>query len=207
MPSSLTICTVSFNSASFIQLNYDFIRRLNPGAEFEFLVVDNTPEKKREARIVPESVPYSVYPGVEADVTNETFPKGDHHGRALNKVIREVKTRYALILDPDFFIVRPNWIEDVLTHMKQKSLAFFGAPYSPRYPQKYRYFPTVMCVFIDLEQVNKDALNFRPGIHNPLLARKELRLRRRRSGPEEVLEYWNYFAYRPFYVGRLEDTG
>ena len=47
--------------------------------------------------------------------------------------------------------------------MKTKNLAFFGAPWNPNWFTKYRYFPCVHCMFIDLENVKLDTLDFRPG--------------------------------------------
>ena len=46
--------------------------------------------------------------------------------------------------------------------MKAMGLAVFGAPGPPRWAYKNRYFPCVHCMFVDLEQVSIDRLDFEP---------------------------------------------
>ena len=41
-------------------------------------------------------------------------------------------------------------------------LAVFGAPWHPRWVYKNRYFPCVHCMFVDLDRVSIDALDFEP---------------------------------------------
>ena len=66
--------------------------------------------------------------------------------------------------------------------------AFFGVPWHPRWSNKYRYFPCPHCLFIDLERVGIDTLDFTPETrsvsnvpvrtvtdHTPSLLRRALR--------------------------------
>jgi len=203
----LTICSVSFKSASFLELNWELTRRLNPDALFNFVVVDNTPTKFRDALMNRTSGRFKVVDRVPID-NEQMFPKGYHHGAALNEIVRKVETRYVLILDPDFFIVRENWITDVLTHMNEGKYAFFGAPYCPIYEQKYRYFPTIMCAFIDLHQVDKESIDWCPGNRNPILSEKNQRLEARKAGVKLIKgSRWERFFKRPSYIGKVEDSG
>ena len=87
-----------------------------------------------------------------------------HHAAGLNKALERVATRYVLFLDPDFFIIRPNWIEDVLEHMDTRGLSFWGAPYHPARSIKYRYFPGPACMLVDLKRAARSELDFRPEI-------------------------------------------
>ena len=73
-----------------------------------------------------------------------------------------MKTRYVLFCDPDFYIVKVGWASEVLGHMKAMGLAVFGAPWHPRWVYKNRYFPCVHCMFVDLEKVPLDRLDFEP---------------------------------------------
>ncbi len=86
-----------------------------------------------------------------------------------------VRTRFVLIADPDFYIVRPDWIRGVVGHMEVNRVGFFGAPWHPRWYRKYRYFPSVHCLFIDLASVESELLDFLPG------TRAVTRRRRRRE--------------------------
>ncbi len=73
-----------------------------------------------------------------------------HHAAGLNRALERVATRYALVIDPDFYVVRPGWIAEVLAHVRAEDLAAFGAPWNPRWYQKFRYFPCTHFMVLDL---------------------------------------------------------
>jgi len=87
-----------------------------------------------------------------------------HHASGLNKTLDSITSRYALFFDPDFFIVKPNWIRDIIAHMQRRQLSLFGVPYYPDRNAKYRYFPCVICLFIDLGSIMKSDLDISPEI-------------------------------------------
>ncbi len=76
-----------------------------------------------------------------------------HHAFGLDVAFAGVTTRYAIAMDPDFYVVRPDWITDVLRHMRTENVAVFGAPWNPRWYQKFRYFPCTHFLVLDLTQV------------------------------------------------------
>lgn len=153
----VTICTVSFHNAPHLKLNYEWTEILNQGAgTAHWVVAENSPPQAQD-RLTAEDPCFQVIEGA---------PPGDapnlHHTLALHKCFDYVKTRFALILDPDFYIVRPDWIDAVTQHMLRQELAFFGVPWHPRFASKYRYFPAVHCFFVDRSRVTLDKLDFRP---------------------------------------------
>jgi hypothetical protein len=158
---TLTIITVSYCHKALIEFNIEFVKQMNPDAEAKWIIVENTPKDENDRLeigdfkegIVVEGVP-NTFMGVAA--------ASYHHASGLNTALKKVETKYALILDPDFFIVRKNWINDVLVHMKINSLTFFGAPYNPKRYMKYRYFPCIHCMFIDLSKIDKGKIDFTP---------------------------------------------
>ncbi len=75
-----------------------------------------------------------------------------HHAAGLNLALEQVKTRYAVVIDPDLYVVRPGWVAEVIRHMAERDLAVFGAPWNPRWYQKYRYFPCTHLMVIDLQK-------------------------------------------------------
>jgi len=83
-----------------------------------------------------------------------------HHAAGLNLALENVRTRYAVVIDPDLYVVRPNWLREVIQHMADHDLAVFGAPWNPRWYQKFRYFPCTHLMVIDLQKVRwrKDML-------------------------------------------------
>ena len=184
----ITIVSVyhSATAKRFLELNYALTKKLNPGGNWEWILGDNThegfsdkiPEGEKFAKIVrgfDESDPASA-----PNFGNFPIKKiGCYwHGGSINKVIKHVNTRFMLVLDNNFYVLRKNWLNDAMEHMKKNDLAFFGAPNPPSNPIKYRYFPEVHCIFIDLEKVGLDTLDFMPAydlLPNPGVFRKTVR--------------------------------
>ena len=170
MDVSLTICSVSFKSAHYLTLNWELTRQLNTGADFwKWMVIENTPEGAIGKLSLDDSK-FVIMPGMDVP-KNITGRASYHHAAALNKVISYVKTRFLLILDPDFFIVRKNWINEVTGHMIKNDLGFFGAPWHPRWYRKYRYFPCVHCMFIDLNRISLTDIDFMPDLFKSFVSK------------------------------------
>lgn len=159
MAQELTIVSVYHNRLSkrLLELNGEFTRALNRSADFKWLVGDNTP---RDFQDKIDGKTFTVIPNPE-----DHHGLGSHqHATAVNKCLKEVRTRFVLSLDSDFYIVRNEWITDVLAYMKANDLAFFGVTYHAQDYAKYRYFPWVACIFIDLQKVPADTIDFMPQI-------------------------------------------
>lgn len=75
-----------------------------------------------------------------------------HHAGGLNLALDHVRTRYAVVIDPDLYVVRPDWIRQIVDHMAKNDLAVFGVPWNPRWYQKFRYFPCTHLMVIDLQK-------------------------------------------------------
>ncbi len=166
MPShpELTICTVSYESTEWLRLNLELVRRLNPDSGFRWLVAENSLADST-TRLGSDEPGFEVIEGA----AHETKPYGSasyHHAAGLNIITRLVSTRYLLILDPDFFILRKNWIQDIIAHMRSGNVAILGAPWHPKRASKFRYFPCAHCTFIDLHKIPKETLDFAPDYEN-----------------------------------------
>lgn len=154
---NLTICSVSYGCYRYLSLNWELSRALNADTGFEWILMDNA-VGSREERVPQEDHRFSVYQGTPRGSESASW----HHATALNSLVSLVSTRFLLVLDPDFYIVRGNWISDVLEHMKGRELSFFGAQWHPADYKKMRYFPSPHCMFIDLKRVSPDSLDFLP---------------------------------------------
>ena len=75
-----------------------------------------------------------------------------HHAAGLNIALENVTTRYAVVIDPDLYVIRPNWLQEVIDHMSEHDLAVFGVPWNPRWYQKFRDFPCTHLMVIDLQK-------------------------------------------------------
>ena len=158
--SSLSICTVIHNEIDLLLRNMHLTEYLNPDTEFNWIVADNRPIEKQAAISHQSNV--LLVPGAQPP---ESVPKqiraSYHHALGLNSALKHVTTRFLAFLDPDFFVIQRDWINLVIEHMLKKKLAFFGAPYHPKFYDKYRYFPCAICMFIDLENIPKEQIDFR----------------------------------------------
>lgn len=151
----LSIISVKFGSSVWLEQNLELIRRLNPNSNHDFFVVNNDSDPNfkpsREIKVLP-AVPRVL----KAD-------KGSyHHAAALNSALPFVQTRFLLILDPDFYVICPNWIEAVIENMKSRGLACFGSIWHPRWTYQYRYFPSVHFMLFDLQKIPLETLDFTP---------------------------------------------
>ncbi len=154
-----TICTVAYHNFSLLQENIQLTRSLNPSAHIKWLVVNNDISDSSIYQLQSECV--HVIDGVPR-VTKGSDRGSHHHAAALNRAIAAVDSNLCLILDPDFYIVRPRWATDVEKHLQDYNLAFFVSVWHPSHYKKYRYFPSVHCMFIDLKKVERVNLDFTP---------------------------------------------
>lgn len=182
MTEPLTICTVSWNSGPYLRQNRYLTEQLNPGADVRWIVAENSPEDSA-TRLGDDEPGFRIIEGAGPGHT-PTY----HHTLALRRCIDLSDTRFVLVLDPDLFIVRPDWVRDVIGHMLVQCLAVLGVPWHPQSSGKYRYFPAVHFSIFDTSFFDKSAIDFRPDYPNGT------------SDPEWP-EGWNsdcaYFAISP----------
>lgn len=210
----LTICTVSFKHKNLIEANIDFVDKMNPRMNIFWIVVENTPEGTSEKLTIGDRKNLKVIQGI-ANNFQGVASASYHHASGLNAAIKEVKTRYALILDPDFYIVKKDWAGEVLKHMKKNNLTFFGAPYNPKRYMKYRYFPCIHCVFIDLGKISKEKLDFSPQYEQePLLVNRGIVAAKRRMKAKllhefiyKLKQHARFMIKRSAVIGSSRDTG
>src|SRR3989344_5037629 len=168
MKYDFTICSSYYSpqSKALLELNRELAEAKNPGISLPWVVADNTPpgfvgEKLNDKR-------FTFVPGArELEPEHITgYHRGKtpscEHGVVLNNFHKYVKTRFALIVDNDFFIIQKGWIDRVLRHMDENNITFFGSPFHPRYYHKLRYFPCPQLFFIDTKHMPLDSLNFMP---------------------------------------------
>ena len=176
---AVSLCTVATPlHRRLVGLNHQLTSRLNPSTTTTWLVVDNPDVHSQGGGLADPETMGQIAPGarilqgpslgaVHAEALAASAAGGDeperrrllqkylgsyHHAAALELAMRHVGTRFVIIMDPDFYVLRPGWIERVLAHMQAEGLAAFGAPWSPRWYQKYRGFPCTHLMVLDLER-------------------------------------------------------
>lgn len=157
----LTVCTVSYNSARHLRANWRLTQQQNSGTfPIRWIVAENSPCE----------APYRLAPFENNDdwLTVIRGPeKGSmranmHHAIGLHICLNLVKSRFVVVLDPDFYFVRTGWANSMIDHMLSHDIAIFGVPWHPKFNSKYRYFPCVHCMFIDLHKIPVDSIDFLP---------------------------------------------
>jgi len=173
--SELTICSVYYSehSKKCLELNVELTKKANPKYNWTWIVGDNT---LGESKIKPQGKRLLIVPGTEVPDSMPLGVRGSyHHAAALNKLLCYIKTRFVLFLDYDFYIIRPEWMKDVISHMMDNSLSFLGAPWHPKWHIKYRYFPCVHCLFVDLDKVSIQSIDFTPKFDKGITRLEELK--------------------------------
>ena len=119
MDNKITICTVCAEDFEIINKNISYIEKNNE-INIDWLITINQYFSHKENNLKSKSnIKYL-----------KGFPSGEiesisiDHSIGLNKTIDLIKTRYAVFLDPDFFILKKNSINEVLKYMKIKDLSF-----------------------------------------------------------------------------------
>jgi hypothetical protein len=159
----LTICTVVYGDVPFLEAHRSLAARLNPDRQLDWLVVANQPAPPFELEPVPHATT-RVIEGAEppGDPDGGKRHRSWHHAAGLALATPHLHTRFVLVCDADCFLVRPGWADDVVAHMTERGLAFFGVPYHPRLPIKMRGVPCAVALFIDTELVDLAALDWTP---------------------------------------------
>jgi hypothetical protein len=154
--SDLTICSVSFHSSLHLAANYELTRAIN--GDVRWIVAQNGPHEELPGFVtIPGAEPPKTIPSANPNIKIASY----HHALALNATVPHIKTRFALFLDPDFFVVPPLAI--MLEHMAKNRLTFFGAPYAidPSKPRR-QDFPCAFCMFVDGERADLSQFDFSP---------------------------------------------
>jgi len=170
---SITVVTVAGpDDGPLLWRNAQLIHSKNPGVEISLYVIDNS--RHAGGAPIEESPLWTVLDGISRNDPrlHAQSPESSQHGLALNHFISSIpiRTRYLIVLDPDFYIYYDNWIKEATDYMGSCGLAFFGAPWHPKWFTKYRNFPCVHCLFIDTQRVNLKDLDFTPDLKMSMAA-------------------------------------
>jgi len=159
----LTICSVYHSEMTkrILIMNEEFMKYMNPGVSWIRLAANNS--LKEPIHLNTPGI-IELPGGTVPDTAPSNSWEGYHDGAATNALLSHVKTRFALILDYDFFAIRKNWITETLNYMKEHNVALLGAPYHPKYWTKFRYFPAKYFLLVDLEKIGNEFYewDFRP---------------------------------------------
>jgi len=164
----LSIVTVSYKSKQLLEVLARCIEDLNPDVHYEWLVVQNTPEETQDQDIRRNDSRFRFIEGpflTQEESENRAYGSF-HHAKALALGYSYARAEIVLVIDPDFFILFPNWIQHAVKMMERNKLDFFGAEYPSRRIRDYKNFPMVSCMFVhrgNLHRQGMYSLDFSPG--------------------------------------------
>ena len=158
---------------SYITRNIDLIKKLNKKDNYIIYLIDNFYESSDDLNFNDQNI--FVIKGVSQNNSiNSNFRGSYQHAESLNRFMKENKilTNYLLVLDPDFFILQNDWIKNITEFMETDNIDFFGSPWHPKWYTKYRDFPCVHCLFMNMNKVKQESLDFIPNLINKTSLKK-----------------------------------
>ncbi len=172
----LTICSASCNSQDYIENNLKNLQQRYDN--FTWVIAESQQDVNVPLKNL-DDVRVQIIPGASKEEVHDTIlEKGVHtstarsissalasydHAANLHKCIEHINTRYALLLDPDCFIVQD--IGRLINIMQQKDLACMGTAYNKtlqKTKNRIGHIPNVTCMLIDTDKIPKSWMSFYP---------------------------------------------
>lgn len=131
----LTICFTCYRNISWIIWNLVIIFRLNPTTKCHLVVVNSNKYLRfyfekillRLCLLTSSKLIFSLT-HVRNSEKGLLLKGSAQHGAALDSIKAYVKTKYVLILDPDFIVVNSNWIDFCFSLLSSNKISLFGFP-------------------------------------------------------------------------------
>jgi hypothetical protein len=160
----ITIISCSYGHSEILNHNIQLMRRKNQYCQFKWVVAECTPAQD-QGLYPPLSKEFDLIQGQDKP-TQYYAPSSYQHALSLNKALQYVETRYLLVLDPDFFVLRKESLSEMIGYMKSKHIHLLGVPWHPRHYIKYKDFPCLHCLMIDTAHIDKASIDFQPIYEN-----------------------------------------
>ncbi len=124
-----TIICVNYKTSVYMRWQFKILHEFNNPEDFEIIIVDNSRPSEKEIfdkMIAQYNKKYNTIKIIYH--TPKAESASGQHAEGLNIAIKEANSKYTLIHDPDFFFVKPNYL-DFLASFLDKGLVAVGAPY------------------------------------------------------------------------------
>ena len=156
---TITILSVSFNSSSHLKRLFENLSTKTAHLNnLKFLIVDNTNGQDKNL--------YSTF-----DKTNNLkILKNDNHSKqrsishasALDLGMKNIDTKYTLIVDPDIHIFQEKWDQICIKEIELNKKTVIGAPYPQWKLGKIHNYPSVVFMFFQTNLVQNFGKTFYP---------------------------------------------
>lgn len=160
---SIVISVTDYHWAHAAQ-NVILTRRQNPNIDIQWILVANNHSPDFP---IPESVTRNPSVQVVDGFPFSQFQDAPRPGSAslaagMRRGFENVRSRYAIQMDSDFYAIRFGWIETVLEEMKRRDLAFWGVPWDIKRKEKWRGFPCSHLTVFDTDKISLEEIDFEP---------------------------------------------
>jgi hypothetical protein len=153
----------------FVKLNHDIMKVLNPGVVIKWHVAVLEGQVSKVDLNISSDIKIYSYKLSDLDCKYILEPS-NQHGELLNHLIKDVNIQNSglsekfIIVDPDCFIIKPNFIEDSVLYMENSKISIFGFAYpsTSEYLNLYWDFPTAFFMIVDKKRIKLASLDFRP---------------------------------------------
>ena len=180
MAENLTLITSFFRDGPHLMRNMANVRNFNPTGNYEWIVVDNSSSEWDFGSV--KDIKFTLYKGINEKILKPLFLKGVSGVNAVSVDfgITKSHTRFICVLDPDFFVVYPNWIDTVIGYMREAGVGILSAPYHPTWYDK-AHLATGHFMVIDTQYVPKELLSFAPSLRDLQIPERPNWLGKRRN--------------------------
>lgn len=144
--------------------NFILTKRQNPDARIRWVMVANNHDPDFEIpEVVTRDPDVTILPGFDFSIFQDQLrPASSSLSTAMDKGLGEVQTRFFVQVDADYYVFRPNWVKEVIDHMKRRKIAVWGSPWHIKRREKWRNFPCSHLTIVDLSVVPKKDIDFQP---------------------------------------------
>lgn len=141
-------------------LNKETVNRFNPTEQYKWIVIDSS--SGFDLSSVEDA---KVYKGPNEKLIQPFLFKKASASNAISIDfgISKADTRFICIMDPDFFVVYPNWINKVVGYMEETGVGILSAPYNPMWYDKAHRM-TGHFMVIDTNRIPKVLIDFSPSM-------------------------------------------
>lgn len=156
---SITVLTVSWNSAEFLQgLIKNLLAKAGSPDSLHFLVIDNSNGLETELlnlKSITDSL--KIMPHDVGDLKNLSA-----HASALNYGFNHVDTDFILVIDPDVHVFKKGWDTFLIEEIRKKQLDTIGTAYPPWWLGTYHNFPSPIFCFSKTSSLQKIDADWMP---------------------------------------------
>lgn len=149
MAKNWSIIIVNYKSHIYLKWQFKIMYEANDPADFRIIIVDNSVDEDEKKELDKTVHPFKeAYQNIEVIYHIPKYKAASgQHGEAIDLAKKLVDTKYTLVHDPDFFWLKPNYLNWMAKILSVHDA--FGAPYTKPVGIGQKYFPSAFgCAYV-----------------------------------------------------------